>query len=217
MKPLLVVAAGGLAREALETIRAQATYDVIGLIDDDPTRHGELIGGDIKVLGGLEAVVDHPDAQVIICAGKGTARAALAGRLAIRDGQLATVVHPSVAVPGSCSIGPGSVALAGCVLTADVTIGRHVVVMPHVTVTHDDVIDDFATLCAGAILGGGVTVGAGAYVGMGASIRENLRIGAGAVVGMGAVVLRDVPDGQIWAGNPARPLPSGGHALDRGR
>jgi serine acetyltransferase len=37
-------------------------------------------------------------------------------------------------------------------------------------------------------------------------VRENLTIGAGAVIGMGSVVLADVPDGQTWAGVPARKL-----------
>jgi acetyltransferase-like isoleucine patch superfamily enzyme len=31
-------------------------------------------------------------------------------------------------------------------------------------------------------------------------------IGSWSLVGMGSVVLRDVPAGQIWAGNPARYL-----------
>ena len=35
-------------------------------------------------------------------------------------------------------------------------------------------------------------------------IRERCRIGRFAVVGAGAVVIKDVPDGAIVAGNPAR-------------
>jgi acetyltransferase-like isoleucine patch superfamily enzyme len=44
----------------------------------------------------------------------------------------------------------------------------------------------------------------GCYVGAGAVVREGLTVGAGSLVGMGSVVIRDVPPGQVWAGNPAR-------------
>ena len=37
-------------------------------------------------------------------------------------------------------------------------------------------------------------------------IREETSVGALAVVGMGSVVLEDVPDGTLVAGNPARPV-----------
>jgi UDP-2-acetamido-3-amino-2,3-dideoxy-glucuronate N-acetyltransferase len=46
----------------------------------------------------------------------------------------------------------------------------------------------------------------GASIGAGAVILPGLTIGAGAMIGAGAVVTRSVPDGEIWVGNPARPV-----------
>jgi UDP-2-acetamido-3-amino-2,3-dideoxy-glucuronate N-acetyltransferase len=46
----------------------------------------------------------------------------------------------------------------------------------------------------------------GASIGAGAVILPGLTIGEGAMIGAGAVVTRDVPDGETWAGNPARRL-----------
>jgi acetyltransferase-like isoleucine patch superfamily enzyme len=44
----------------------------------------------------------------------------------------------------------------------------------------------------------------GAFIGSGAVILCGITIGRNAAVGAGAVVTRDVPDGEVWAGNPAR-------------
>ena len=85
-------------------------------------------------------------------------------------------------------------------------MGSHVAIMPHVTLTHDDVIGEFATLASGVCLGGAVHVGRCAYVGAGALVREQRSIGPGALVGMGATVTRDVPAHEVWAGVPARYL-----------
>jgi sugar O-acyltransferase (sialic acid O-acetyltransferase NeuD family) len=203
MKPLVLVAASGLAREALEAIRAQALYDAIGVLDDDAAKHGTLVGG-VKVLGGLELIGDYRDASVVICAGKGLAREAIANRLDLDDERYARVIHPGASIGASCDVGEGTIVLAGCVLTADVQVGRHVVAMPNVAITHDVLVEDFATLCAGATLGGSVHVGSGSYIGMSSSVRENLVIGAGSVVGMGSVVLCDISDHETWYGAPAR-------------
>lgn len=46
-------------------------------------------------------------------------------------------------------------------------------------------------------------VKAGASIGSGATILGGGVIGEGALIGAGAVVTRDVPPGEIWAGNPA--------------
>ncbi|MHB1063939.1 MAG: acetyltransferase [Georgenia sp.] len=206
--PLLLVAAGGLAREALAVVRATGTHDVVGILDDDPARHGGEVDG-ASVLGGLDAVGDHPEADVLVCAGKGRVRELLVARLTragVSPSRYARVRHPSVDVPAGCAVGAGSILLAHVAVTADVTIGDHVVVMPNATLTHDDVLRDYATICAGVSLGGAVVVGERSYVGMNASVREGTSLGADTTIGMGAAVLADVPPEQTWVGVPARRL-----------
>lgn len=44
----------------------------------------------------------------------------------------------------------------------------------------------------------------GAFIGANALILKGVTIGEYAVVGAGAVVTKSIPDGEIWAGNPAR-------------
>jgi sugar O-acyltransferase (sialic acid O-acetyltransferase NeuD family) len=205
---LLLLCASGLAREVLEVTRRHSGLEVSGFLDDDPALWGTEIAG-LPVLGDLASAKEREDEQLLLCAGNGAARRAIATRLldlGIDDSRFETVISSDVHLPASCSVGPGSVVLAGVVLTTRVTVGRHVVVMPHCTLTHDVVLDDFATLAAGVSLGGGAHVDEAAYLGMNAAVRERVTVGPEAVLGMGAVADRSIPPGQTWVGVPARPL-----------
>jgi UDP-2-acetamido-3-amino-2,3-dideoxy-glucuronate N-acetyltransferase len=44
----------------------------------------------------------------------------------------------------------------------------------------------------------------GAFIGSGSVILCGITIGRNAAIGAGAVVTKDVPEGEIWVGNPAR-------------
>ncbi|MFC4588899.1 acetyltransferase [Sphaerisporangium corydalis] len=208
--PLLIVGAGGFARETAQLVHAvnevTPTWDLLGHLDDDPAKQGTVVDG-VPVLGGSGEAAAREDAKIVVCTGSPrdyASRARVVARLGLPVERYATLVHPAAAVSRTSSIGPGSVVLAQVVLTAAVTVGAHVSVMPHVTLTHDDVIGDFATLAAGARLAGGVHVERGAYIGSGALVRETLTIGSYALVGMGSVVTRDIPPREVWAGVPAR-------------
>ncbi|MEU5696789.1 NeuD/PglB/VioB family sugar acetyltransferase [Actinosynnema sp. NPDC020468] len=211
-RPLLLVGGGGLAREVLAAARLlPEEWKPVGALDDDPSRHGADLDG-LPVLGGSELVHERADAAVLVCiasARRPLGRMAVVRRLGLAEDRWASLVHPGAFVAQGAAVGPGTVLLAGVAVTTPLRLGAHVVAMPHVLITHDDEVGDGVTFAGRASLGGAVRVGESAYLGQGSSVREGVTIGAGAVVGMGSVVLTDVPEGQVWAGVPARRLREG--------
>lgn len=199
---LLLLGASGLAREVIAT----GVADVVGILDDDAALHGTLVGG-VPVVGGIDEARNRQE-RLLVCVGPSRSRRDVVLRLRaldVADGRFATFVARSARL-GTSTVGTGSILLDGVVITADAAIGEHVVIMPNCTITHDDVLEDFATLAAGVALGGGVRIGEASYLGMNASVKQGVAVGAGATLGMGAAVVRDVPAGETWAGVPARAL-----------
>jgi sugar O-acyltransferase (sialic acid O-acetyltransferase NeuD family) len=206
----LIVGASGLTREALAVVQILGEHTPVQVVDDDQRLWGTC-HGQAPVLGGLDLVGDLPDHAVTVGVGKSVARRRIVHRLAahgVTPDRYASIVHPRLLTSGDTMIGSGCIVLDGVVMTADVKVGDHVVVMPHVTLTHGDRVEDFATLCAGVTLGGDVRVRSGAYLGMSSCVREGTTVGRNATLGMGAVLLQDLPDGESWAGVPARPIHS---------
>ena len=49
-----------------------------------------------------------------------------------------------------------------------------------------------------------VTIKNYAFIGAGTIVLKGVTIGEKSIIGAGSVVTSNIPDGQIWAGNPAR-------------
>ncbi|MBQ9003087.1 MAG: sugar O-acetyltransferase [Eggerthellaceae bacterium] len=108
------------------------------------------------------------------------------------------------------SIREGSFVNYDCLFLANdrIDIGSRVLIAPRVmllTVSHPvGAAERFRV----RYLTAPIEIGDEAWIGTGATIMPGVRVGRGAVVAAGAVVTRDVPDGYIVAGVPARVIGS---------
>ncbi len=198
--------AGGHARSLLEALRSAGRYEVVALVDDDPSRAGGVVLG-VPVVASLEEV----DAALAFVGVGGVADAGPRRRAfaRLRDAgyELPPVVHASAVVSPWATLGLGAQVLAGAIVNAAAVLGDGAIVNTGAIVEHDCVVGASAQLGPRAVVGGDATVGDAAHVGMGAVVLEGRTVGDGAFVAAGAVVTRDVPAGARVAGVPARPLP----------
>jgi acetyltransferase-like isoleucine patch superfamily enzyme len=51
---------------------------------------------------------------------------------------------------------------------------------------------------------GDVKIGSGCFIGMNTIIANSVTIGDNSVIGAGSIVTKDIPAGEVWAGNPAK-------------
>lgn len=108
------------------------------------------------------------------------------------------VVSPSASIALSTLIGPGAV------INALAEIGKGCIINSSAVIEHECRIGNFSHIAPGAVLAGNVTVGTNTFIGAGSAVKQGIQIGHNAVIGAGSVVIRDIPDNETWAGNPAR-------------
>lgn len=206
---LAIFGAGGLGRETLELAgiinERNKKWDSFVFVDDNPDLK-EVQGLQVRSFSDMIEDEQREQTEYIIAVGEPAVRKKLYDKLMENRCRLATLVHPDVHIPATTVIGQGSVVCFSCLVSCNVTIGDNVVLQPQCNIGHDDKIGAHSVVSAFVNLSGACVVGEESYLGASASIRELTEIGAHSIVAMGAVVLRDVEDGVIVAGNPARKM-----------
>jgi sugar O-acyltransferase (sialic acid O-acetyltransferase NeuD family) len=207
-KPLLIYGAGGLGREVMSLLLALPEWLPLGFVDDNVPA-GQVVMHGLGVKGGLDVLNAYPEPiDVVIGIGDPLIKARLVRAITNPRVQYPTIIHPAAILQDRASIqcGAGCIITAGCLLTTAITLGNHVLLNLNVTVGHDAVLGDYASVMPGVNISGRVKIGALTYLGSGANVRNSIVVGERSVVGMGAVVVRDVPAGTTVAGVPAKPL-----------
>ncbi len=205
---VVIWGAAGHAKVAADILRLRGA-DVVGFIDDvNPERHGESFFGS-AVLGGaeqLDALLRGGTRLAFVGFGNNPRRLEVARTLESRGFQLVSAMHPAAVVAADVEVGAGTLVAAGAVINPGSRIGNNVIVNTRASIDHDCVVEDGAHIGPGVSVAGHVCIGRCAWLGIGAAIIDKRRVGANSIVGAGAVVIRDVPEGMVVVGVPARVL-----------
>lgn len=78
-------------------------------------------------------------------------------------------------------------------------------------IAHNVHIGKNAVVVACAEVSGSCVIGDDTWIGPNACVRDQRQVGSGTLIGMGAVVVNNVGDDEVWAGNPAKLMRKNSH------
>ena len=206
VQKIFVYGASGHGKVVGDILFACRNSAFVGFIDDRADlRDARVLG--LPVFGDgqwLQKQTSHTSVGVVLGVGDNFVRRSLAEKCISWGTELITLVHPRASVSNSARLGRGTVVMAQAAINADAKIGTGAIVNTSAVVEHDVEIGDFANVSPNAVMGGASRLGDLSHLCIGASAIPCVSIGANTVVGAGSVVVRDIPDGVVAFGVPAR-------------
>ncbi|MBP6096246.1 MAG: acetyltransferase [Methyloversatilis sp.] len=196
----LLIGAGGHGCVVLDAL-LQARPDIDVCVRDDSATSRPLLGRPV-VSPALPSGVFEGAVHVAI--GSNEVRCRLARLMCEQGGRLLRIVHPMATISPHATLGDGVFVAAQAVIAPGARVGDGVIVNHGAIVDHDCQVGAWSHIAPRSVLGGGVIVGRRVLVGSGAIILPGLQIGDDAIIGAGAVVTKDVAEGQLKVGIPAR-------------
>jgi sugar O-acyltransferase (sialic acid O-acetyltransferase NeuD family) len=204
---MIVVGAGGHAKELLGILQIQNNTDGIFLYDDVTENLPLRLFGQFVILRNEEQAKEalQKDPRFIIGVGNPKYRYQLTEKFYKLGGQFTSLISP-LAVIGNfnVSLGAGLNIMAGAVITEEVSIGKGTLVHVQASIHHDCQVGDFCEILPGSHVLGNVSIGNYTSIGCGAIILPKIKIGNRVTVGAGAVVTKDIEDGMMVKGIPAK-------------
>lgn len=144
--------------------------------------------------------------EFILGIGDNRIRQKVADLILSRKKTILNVIHPSSVISNYANFGAGNFFAANVTVNALVKIADNCILNTGCIVEHECVIANGVHIAPGTVLAGNVTVGKNSFIGANSVVKQGVEIGSGVTIGAGSVVIKDIPDNEIWVGNPAKKI-----------
>jgi len=205
---LIIYGAGGTGTEFVDIANRlpDSIWQKIYFLDDAPNDalNSSKEKYKIQILSFDAIAMDNSEVNVVIAVGEPAIREKLAKKISLKEWKLTCLIDPSVRVSETAKLLAGCVLYPGVKVSSNTVLKENVLVQFNSVVGHDVCVGENTIISSNVCVGGSVEIGVNCFIGMGAIIKEGLTIGNNSIIGMGSVVHRDIPDGVIALGDPAR-------------
>ncbi len=200
---------GGVIASCIEEMRLRynnTEWEVAGFINDyESTVSGyPVLGGTADVQDILQRYPDYYLMWGIHTIGRNYLIEKVFNKVNLPRERLATIVHPSAFVAPNAHLEPGVFIMSNCYVGPAAHIGLCSMLMANAIVAHNTRVGPLCHFSAGSITSSYDTIGKCSSISFGAVVLEKKNIGNFAVAGASSLVTKDIPDGEIHIGTPAR-------------
>lgn len=203
----VIIGAGKYGEVYLSYLK-EAGVDVVGFLDDDPKIVDRQFGG-LPVLGPISTLSTLKEkygiTSVYCPLGNNKLRVNFLRQAASLGFETPSYIHPSVIISPDVEIGKGVYILLGTQIMPYTKIEDFVMISMNVSIAHHNILKTGTFLSTGCNFGASIVAEENSYCGIGSTVMTGLhRLGKDCLIGAGAVVIKDVPDGAVMAGVPAK-------------
>lgn len=208
MLKIAIIGAGELGQQFVNLINSDTDASVYGYYDDYEIEGIEKNG--VKVIGKIQLL--YQDFQknkfdaLLIAIGYNhlQIKKELFERIKSESIPFYTIIHSTCIIDKTAVIKEGSVIYPGTVIDRNVIIGNNVIINLNCTISHDTHIQNNTFLSPSVAVAGFVKIEEQCFIGINSTIINNVHICSSINIAAGTVVINDLVNPGLYAGNPAR-------------
>ena len=208
MKNVIVYGAGEFGSLISNIIAYHSDLNIVAYGDDNAEKIDQLID-EAPVFSDedlLKFAQDNEIKYAISSIGNNKIRAEKYTLLKNKGFQMLSIVHPQALIDTKVTYGDNVIIEMGTAIHTHSNIGNNVFLGGDALIGHHNTIGNHVLVGGNVSFGGAVVVEDYVSIGVGASIKPGVRLGEGSVIGVGAAVVKDVGQGDIVAGVPAKSI-----------